>query len=117
MLQQQRLDVNEVGDVTVVRFRDQRITESRGIQQMAQELYHLVEGDNCKKLILSLSSVDFMSSGALGKLITLDKKTKARGGTLKLSNICPELSQIFATTRLDRLFDIQKDEADALACF
>ena len=32
MAKQQRLDVSEVGDVTVVHFRDQRIIEDLGIQ-------------------------------------------------------------------------------------
>ena len=113
----ERLDVSEVGDVTVVRLRDQRITEDRKIDQWAKELYDLVDGKDRRKLLVSLCSVDFLSSAALGKLITLDKKAAARGGVLKLSNICPHLSQLFSVTRLDRLFDIEKDEAHALAAF
>ena len=117
MFERQWLDVREVGDVTMVRFRDQRITEDRRAQEVGEELYSLLEGGNCHKLLLNLGSVDFLSSSALGKLITLDKRTRARGGVLKLSNICPELFQIFAVTRLDRLFDIERDEAAALAAF
>jgi anti-sigma B factor antagonist len=112
-----RVEVNEVGDVTVVHFRDQKIIEDLGIQEMGQELFQLVEGENRKKLVLNFSSVDFLSSAALGKLITLDKKTKARGGSLKLCNIRPEIYEVFAITRLNRLFDIRDDEADALAAF
>ena len=113
----QRLDVNEVGDVTVVRFRDHKIVEDISIQQLGQELFHLVEVDNRDKLLLNFSSVDFLSSAALGKLITLDKKMKAHGGSLKLSNIRPEIYEVFAITKLNRLFDIRDDEADALAVF
>jgi anti-sigma B factor antagonist len=112
-----RVEVNEVGEVTVVHFRDQKIIEDLGIQEMGQELFQLVEGENRKKLVLNFSSVDFLSSAALGKLITLDKKTKARGGSLKLCNIRPEIYEVFAITRLNRLFDIRDDEADALAAF
>lgn len=117
MPRQQRLDVSEVGDVTVVHFRDQRIIEDLGIQEMGQELFHLVEGEDRKKLILNFSAVGFMSSAALGKLITLDKKVKAGGGVLKLCNIRPEIYEVFAITRLDRLFDIKDDESDALGDF
>ncbi len=112
-----RVEVNEVGEVTVVHFRDQKIIEDLGIQEMGQELFQLVEGENRKKLVLNFSSVDFLSSAALGKLITLDKKTRARGGSLKLCNIRPEIYEVFAITRLNRLFDICDDEADALAAF
>jgi anti-sigma B factor antagonist len=112
-----RLDVNEVGDVTVVRFRDHKIIEDVNIQELGQEMFRLVETDGRHKLLLDFSSVDFLSSAALGKLITLDKKTKAHGGVLKLSNIRSEIYEVFAITKLNRLFDIRRDEADALAAF
>jgi len=41
----------------------------------------------------------------------------AHGGVLKLSNIRAEIYEVFAITKLNRLFDIRKDEADALAAF
>ncbi len=47
----------------------------------------------------------------------LDKKVKAHGGKLKLSNIRPEIYEVFAITKLNKLFDIKDDEADALASF
>ena len=112
-----RLEVNEVGDVTVVRFRDQKIVEDMNIQELGQELFRLVEADRRDKLLLNFSSVDFLSSAALGKLITLDKKVKAATGVLKLCHIQPEIYEVFAITKLNRLFDIKEDEADALAAF
>ena len=112
-----RLDVNEVGDVTVARFRDHKIIEDINIQELGQEMFQLAEGDKRGKLVLNFSCVEFLSSAALGKLITLDKKVKAHGGLLKLSNIRPEIYEVFAITKLNRLFDIRKDEADALAAF
>ena len=117
MVGQRRVEVNVVGDVSVVHFKDQKIIEDLGIQELGQELFHLVDVESRKKLVLNLSSVDFLSSAALGKLITLDKKVKAQGGALKLCNIRPEIYEVFAITRLDRLFDIKTDEADALAAF
>ena len=117
MAEYRRLDVNEVGDVTVVRFRDHKIVEDINIQELGQEMFRLIEVDNRGKLLLNFSSVDFLSSAALGKLITLDKKVKVHGGELKLSNIRPEIYEVFAITKLNRLFDIKDDEADALATF
>lgn len=112
-----RLDVSEVGDVTVVRFRDRKIVEDINIQELGQEMFRLVESDARRRLLLDFSSVDFLSSSALGKLITLDKKMKAHGGVLKLANIRREIYEVFEITKLNRLFDIRKDEADALASF
>jgi anti-sigma B factor antagonist len=117
MTEYQRLEVSEVGDVTVVRLRDYKIVEDINIQELGQELFHLVEVENRGKLVLNFSAVEFLSSATLGKLITLDKKVKAHGGLLKLSNIRPEIYKVFEITKLNRLFDIKKDEADALAAF
>ena len=119
MLKQKRLEVSEVGDVTVVHFRDQRIIDDLAIQETGQELVQLVEEEEGgrKKLLLNFSEVGFMSSAALGKLITLNKKMKAQGGTVRMCNIRPDIQEVFAITRLDRLFDIKKDEEEALADF
>ncbi len=111
------IEVNEVGDVTVVRFRDRKLIEDIRIQELGQELFGLVDGEQRDKLLLNFSQVEFLSSSALGKLITLDKKTKNIQGEMKLSNIRPEIYEVFTITRLDRLFDIRDDEADALAAF
>ena len=117
MANYRRVDVNQVGDVTVVRFRDHKIVEDISIQELGTEMFQLVEVENREKIVLNFSAVDFLSSAALGKLITLDKKMKAHGGVLKLSNIRPEIYEVFTITRLNRLFDIKDDEADALASF
>jgi anti-sigma B factor antagonist len=112
-----RLQLSQVGEVTVVRFVDRKILDEANIQELGQELFQLCEQDEHKNLLLNFSSVEFLSSAALGKLITLDKKVKVHGGKLKLSNIRPEIYEVFAITKLNKLFDIKDDEADALASF
>ena len=112
-----RLDVSDVGDVSVARFRDKKIMEDPGIQEIGRELFDLVERDNRKKVLLDFSEVSFMSSAALGKLITLYKKSHTNGSDLKLCGIRPEIIDIFAVTRLDRLFDIRTDRSDGLVAF
>ena len=113
----QRLDVSEVGEVTVVRFRDRRITEDCDLEKLGEELFRLVEGEHRKKLVVSLSSVELLTSAALGILITLRKKANAWGGGLKLSDLGPEIANVFSVTRLDSLFDIEEDAAHAVAGF
>jgi anti-sigma B factor antagonist len=111
------LDISEVGDVTVVRFRDHKIIEDINIHELGQELFQLVESENRQKLLLNFSSVEFLSSAALSKLITLERKVKAHAGVLKLSNIRPEIYDVFKITKLVRVFDIKEEEADALAAY
>ncbi|MGD9126192.1 MAG: STAS domain-containing protein [Planctomycetia bacterium] len=117
MAEYRRLEVSEVGDVAVVCFRDQKILDDLNIQELGRELSQLVEGENRKKLLLNFNTVEFLSSSALGKLITLDKKVKAVNGTLKLCNIQPEIYEVFVITKLNRVFDIKDSEAEGLAAF
>lgn len=112
-----RLDVSESGAVTIVRFVEKKILDETSIQEMGQELFSLVEERGKKNILLNFTNVEFLSSAALGKLITLDKKVKAHQGKLKLSNIRPEIYEVFAITKLNKLFDIKDDEAGALAAF
>jgi anti-sigma B factor antagonist len=117
MAAQKRLKVTEIGDVTVVQFVDRKILDEANIQELGQELFELIEEQGKKKLLLNFLNVEFLSSAALGKLITLDKKVKTHAGRLKLSNIRPEIYEVFKITKLNKLFDIKEDEAEALAAF
>jgi anti-anti-sigma factor len=117
MAMHRHLEVSEVGDVTVVRLTDRKVVDEANIQELGRELFHLVEEEQRKNLLLNFAAVGFLSSSALGKLITLDKKIKSHGGKLKLSNIRPEIYEVFAITKLNKLFEIKDDEADALSAF
>jgi anti-sigma B factor antagonist len=117
MAENGRLEVSEVGGVTVVRFVDRKILDEANIQELGKEMFALVEEDNRKSLLLNFQNVEFLSSAALGKLITLDKKVKSHGGKLKLCNIRPEIYEVFAITKLNKLFDIREDEAAGLDSF
>ncbi|MDZ4656435.1 MAG: STAS domain-containing protein [Bythopirellula sp.] len=110
-----RLEVAESAQVSVVKFKDQKIIDPEAIQELGDELFTLVEKDNRQKIVLNFANVEFLSSAALGKLITFEKKTKKNGAKLILSNIAPEIFQVFAITNLDKLFTIKDNEADALA--
>ncbi len=110
-----RIEVSESASVSVIRFLDQKIIDPEAIQELGQELFDLVERDDRKKLVLNFANVEFLSSAALGKLITFEKKSKRNDAQLILTNISPEIFQVFAITNLDKLFQIKDTEADALA--
>ncbi len=110
-----RLEVSRVDDVTVVRFIDRRILDEANIQEIGQELSRLVEEGSCTKLLLNFANVEFLSSGVLGRLISLEKKIKKNGGLLVLSNIRPVIYDVFTITQLNKVFQIKQDEAEGLA--
>ena len=115
MASYKRIEVSDSSNVSVVRFKDQKIIDPEAIQELGQELFELVEQEDRKKLVVNFSNVEFLSSAALGKLITFEKLTKRHNADLILTNIAPEIFQVFAITNLDKLFQIKDSEADALA--
>lgn len=112
-----RLQVSDVGGVTVVRFVDGEIRGEANIEQFGQELLRLVQEDGRTNILLNFESVEYLSSAALVKLIALHKEVKNRGGQLKMCNISPEFYEVFAITKLNTLFDIVDKEQEALAAF
>ena len=94
-----RLEVEDVGDVTVVNFIDEKIDE-QNIQAIGEELFHLVDELGRRKILLDLDNVEYLSSAALGKFISLDKKLNSLGGHLVLCNIDPEIDEVFDITEL-----------------
>ncbi|QDT57200.1 Putative anti-sigma factor antagonist [Caulifigura coniformis] len=112
---QRRLDIEEVGDVTVARFIDKKILDENNIQIIGTQLFGLIEEDGRKKIVLDFTNVEYLSSAALGKLITMDKKVKASGGKLRLCNIRKDIYEVFAITRLNKVFDIRNTQDEAVA--
>jgi len=114
---QRRLDIDTVGDVTIARFVDKKILDETNIQIIGNQLFGLVEEDGRKRIVLDFSNVEYLSSAALGKLITLDKKAKSAGGKLRLCSIRPDIYEVFAITKLNQVFDIKEDQDQAVEGF
>lgn len=114
MSEPKQIRVEEVDGVSVIRFVQERILDEADIQQLGEELYAL---GNTSALLLNFDDVKFLSSAALGKLIKLDKKVKENNGKMILSNIRPEIYDVFTITRLDKLFVIKDTQQEALADF
>ena len=113
MVEHRRVEVASVGEVTVVRFLDRKILDAAKIQELGDELFSLVSEEQ-PKLLLNFSNVEFLSSAALNKLIILEKKLKAANGRLILTDLRPEIHEVFVITRLTQLFEIKESEADGM---
>ena len=112
-----RLELEPIGDVTVVNFVDRKILDDQNIQIIGEQLFSLVDEQGLRKILLNFSNVEYLSSAALGKLITLNKKLQQAGGKLILCNIDPQIFEVFEITKLDRFFKIIKEEQAALQAF
>ena len=117
MAQYRRIGVTQNNDVAIVSFTDKKILDEASIQELGAELFGLVEQQSMGDILLNFTNVEFLSSAALGKLITLDRKVKASKGRMKMCNIRPEIFEVFQITKLNKVFDIRKDETEAMTAF
>lgn len=109
----------ENGEVLVVYFNDAKILDEAKIQQIGNDLIEQVgiSAAGTKKMVVNFQNVSFMSSAMIGKIILLNKKSKADGVNLKLCNISDTVMEVFKLMRLNKILDIQKNEEKAIASF
>ena len=101
-----------VGDATVIRFAGVKtIDEKYAREFLGADFCTLIEQLGPGKVIFDLGSVDFVSSAGLGKLITLQKKVRDRGGQLILGNVIPQVYEVFEVTKLNKIFTIQRTDS------
>ena len=107
-------ELQQQGDVTIIRFIKSRIFDSNTLQQLGDSLFRIVDEEGASKLVVNLGEVSFLSSVALNRLILLKKKIQQQDGELKLVELKPEIQRVFEISRLDTFFDIVDQQATAL---
>ena len=112
-----RLEVEDIGDVTVVNFVNRKSSTNRTFRSSASNSLAWSITWAGRKLLLNFGNVEYLSSQALGKLITLNKRLNGVGGQLILCNIHPQIYEVFEITKLDKFFTIHKEEQAALQAF
>ena len=110
------MEVTENGDVTIVRPLSRTYTNPLTVGDLRRELTHLVQAGR-RNILLNLANVEFVSSMMIGQLIAIKNEIWEQGGKLILSNLHPQVREVFEITKLEGVFDISADEADALARF
>ena len=68
-----------------------------------------------KKLILNLAQVPYMDSSAIAVLVEALQKLRRNGGKIYLTGLQPRVKGLLEIARLDTIFVLAKDEAEALA--
>jgi anti-sigma B factor antagonist len=87
--------------------------ESSGVLTMVDNL--LASG--ATRIVINLEQVNYVDSAGLGALIEMHRKTKAKGGALKLCNLGPNLRQALEMARLLPIFETCPTETAAVASF
>jgi stage II sporulation protein AA (anti-sigma F factor antagonist) len=111
------LEVEQVGEVTVVKLTQAKILDEEATQEIARLLLGMVTDLGHRNLVLNFDRVERLTSVLLGKLVLLHRKAEEAGGQLMLCHIQPRVYEIFELLRLPYVLNICDDEQQALQAF
>ncbi|HEU4402895.1 MAG TPA: STAS domain-containing protein [Candidatus Polarisedimenticolia bacterium] len=103
------------GKVTVVDLSG-KITIGEGDIRLRDAVNALLD-EGRKSIVLNLSGVSYMDSAGIGELVACYKRAAEKGATLKLLNPSGKVQDLLILTRLQEIFDIFRDEREALTSF
>lgn len=107
-------EVEQAGDVTVVRFTRRTILDPATIAAVGDRLLGLVEQGGGRKLALDFGRVESLTSAMLGRLVGLHQAVAAGGGRLVFCHVDPFLMQIFTICKVPETVPVLADLQAAL---
>jgi anti-sigma B factor antagonist len=103
---------------SVVEFRTPSLMDPIILEEIGKELYRLVDEEDRRKLVLDFEKVQYLSSQAIGIILTLNKKLAAlKYSKLVLCGVGPKLMELLKITRLDRILSVKPTQSEAVKVF
>ncbi len=99
----------------VVEFKNPSLMDQIELENIGRELYRLIDEEDRRKIVLDFERVQYLSSQAIGIVLTMNKKLGAlKNSKLVLCGIGPRLMELLKITRLDRLLTIKASQKEAV---
>lgn len=105
-----KMHAQHINDTLVITTQEARLDAAIAIQ-FKDQMRNLTEFSS-GRVILDMSSVDFMDSSGLGAVVAAMKYLGA-GRRLELAGLSEGVSKVFRLTRMDTVFTIHDTAGDA----
>ncbi len=115
MCQYRHFELLNRGAVSTVRLLNPMPLCDGEIAELTNEWNAVADGVDCRELIVDCSPVRLLDSGMLSKLIVLQRRLNRKNAKLVLSGLRAGVREVLRWTRLDRFFEIKKDETQKAA--
>jgi anti-anti-sigma factor len=107
--------IQPIEKYTVVEFRTASLMDPIVLEDIGRSLYQLVDEQDKRMLVLDFEAVAYLSSQAIGIILTLNKKLSTLKHTsLVLCGVGPKLMELIKITRLDRVLKIKPTQKEAV---
>ncbi len=100
------------GDVVIAQLRGE--IDLQNSPELRGALLDILAQTKPRRLILNLAQVPYMDSSAIAVLVEALKRIARHKGEICLTNLQPRVKSLLEIARLDSIFLIAQDEADAM---
>ena len=111
------LSVFQEKNIRIVEFTHSKILDEQNIKEIGDTLNSLIDERENPRILVDFANVEHLSSAALGMLINVNNRVKQRNGQLRLTNIKPQIYEVFVITKLNKYFRIMPTRTEAMASF
>src|SRR5215218_10445867 len=107
--------LQKVEKYSVVEIRTNSLMNPSELEQIATDLSRLVDEEDRRYLLLDFEKVKYLSSQAIGIILTLHKKlSQLKNSSFVLCGVGPTLMQLLKITRLDRVLKIKPSQREGV---
>ncbi|MFP6762628.1 MAG: STAS domain-containing protein [Planctomycetaceae bacterium] len=107
-------EASEQDGLVVVTFTMSHLNDEQNIEELGHELFALIDQYGFRKVALNLSSVEYITSSVVGKIITLHRKLHRLSGSLVICELTRGVREILSASRLLTYFSVTSTTAEAL---
>jgi anti-sigma B factor antagonist len=108
--------VRSIGIVNVLDLEGRITLGSNEIREMTDTIQDLLHAGR-RRILLNLAGVTHIDSAGIGVLVALFKRAADGGGVIKLLSPEQRIADLLATTKLDSLFEVYREENVAIASY
>lgn len=109
------LAVETRGGIRILRVKEAKLTYPI-LSSFLSEVRRLVE-EGTRKLLIDLGAVSYVDSASIGCFMDIRRLLDEQGGLLKLSGLQPRVETMISMTGVNKIIEIHREEAAALAAF
>ena len=107
--------VQKIEKYTVIEFKTPSLMNPSELEQIATDLYRLVDEEDRRYILLDFEKVKYLSSQAIGIVLTLHKKlSQLKKSSFVLVGVGPSLMQLLKITRLDKVLKIKDSQREGV---
>ena len=107
------LIVEKTANATIARVQVKLLDEAE-LKMLGKLIDDAAAGGDSNLIVIDLAKVQMLPSLGLGVLVQISQKCRARSQKLRLAALTPQIRQVFAITKLDRVLEITDTVEHAL---